>query len=277
MEGMNVFLRKCTDNEIKQCLLEVLTYFDNLCKEYHLKYSLYAGSLLGAVRHKGFIPWDDDIDVMMPYPDFLKFIQIPEINDLSNRYILHYSTTEKMNQEKYVFPFPKLEDSRTQISFNSTKDQGGAFVDIFPLTGFPSGKKQVQLYTQNILRLRPKIPRATIIGKDPLRKIRNVYYRLNYKKYRDSYVELIKTNNYKDSKKVGQNVWPVNNGADIGEVFPKKWLESYTTLSFEGRSFKVISNYVALLELEYGNWEELPPESKRVATHDFSLYKKGKE
>lgn len=270
-------LHECSNKEIKECLFGIMVYFDKICKKYGLRYSLYAGTLLGAVRHKGFIPWDDDIDVLMPYPDYLKFIQIPEINSVGNRYFLHYATTETKNKETYIFPFPKLEDEATQIKFNSTKDQGGAYIDIFPLTGFPSEQKQLESYSKNILNLRPKIPRATIVGNGFLRKIRNKYYRYNYKKYRDEYIDLIKSTNYETAEKVGQNVWPVNDGQDIGEVFPKSWFESYTTLAFEGYEFMVISNYIELLELEYGDWKKLPPESERVGTHDFSLYKKGKD
>lgn len=270
-------MEKCTDEEIKEYLLGILIYFDEICHKYELKYSLYAGSLLGAVRHGGFIPWDDDIDIMMPYPDYKKFIQVPEINEPSNRYMLHYSTTEQLNHEKYVFPFAKLEDNNTQIKFNSTKDQGGAYVDIFPITGFPNEKKNIEAYSRDVLRLRAKIPKATVIGNGFLRKIRNNYYRLIYKRLRDKYVALAVSNDFENSEEVGQNVWPVNNGKDIGEHFPKSWLEDYTTLSFEGYKFMAISNYINLLELEYGNWQKLPPKAERIGTHDFSLYKKSKD
>lgn len=267
-------MHKLDGKETKDSLLGILVYIDSICRENHLNYSLYAGTLLGGARHKGFIPWDDDVDIMMPYPDYKKFIQLPEINTLDNRYTLHYATTENLNGEKYVFPFPKVEDNSTIIKFSGTKDEGGAYVDIFPLTGFPRSKEQIVAYSKSILDLRPKIPRTTVIGKGILRKTRNKFYRLNYKKYRDAYMKLVETYDYDSSNEVGQNIWPVNKKGDIGEHFPKEWLKEFTTLSFEGYNFMVISEYEKLLELEYGDWKKLPPKEEQRGTHDFVLYRK---
>ncbi|PEG78734.1 LicD family protein, partial [Lactobacillus sp. UMNPBX17] len=73
--------KKLNNKQVKEALLDTLVYFDKICKKYDLKYTLDAGTLLGAVRHHGFIPWDDDIDVAMPYKDYKKLISLSsEIN-----------------------------------------------------------------------------------------------------------------------------------------------------------------------------------------------------
>lgn len=265
-------MQKCNDFEIKKILLDILIYFDKLCKKNNLNYSLYAGTLLGAIRHQGFIPWDDDVDVIMPLPDYQKFLNIPEINTNNARYRLHDRSTETDNSEKYVFPFAKLEDEKTQISFEASHDKGGAFVDIFPITGFPESEAEISDYERKILTIRPKIPRTTIIGQGLLRKMRNKFYRKNYQKYRDYYIELVKTYPYEKSNEVGQNVWPINKPGLSGEHFSKSWMQDYTSVKFEGYNLSVITNYEKLLELKYGDWKKLPPKDQQVAHHAFQLY-----
>lgn len=124
-------MKKLNDKETKQKLLNILEYFDFLCSENNLNYSLYGGTLLGAVRHKGFIPWDDDIDVAMPLKDYEKFLSLSEIK--AGKYRLHDRNSEENNHENYYYPFAKLEDEDTIINFFKNRDKGGAFIDIFPI------------------------------------------------------------------------------------------------------------------------------------------------
>ena len=111
--------------EIKKRLLILLSEFSSFCEKNNLTYSLYAGTALGAIRHKGFIPWDDDIDVCMPRADYQRFIEIYKNSDkfklLSPKLL------------KYYYPFSKLVDNKTYSYCDDTNDKFGIFIDIFPL------------------------------------------------------------------------------------------------------------------------------------------------
>ena len=80
---MREMMDKANLDKLKKTELEVMDYFVSICKKYNLTYYLFWGTLLGAIRHKGFIPWDDDIDVVMPPDDYLKFLNIMEIQHFS--------------------------------------------------------------------------------------------------------------------------------------------------------------------------------------------------
>ena len=115
-------------------MLKVLETFDKVCAEHHIRYGIFAGSLIGAVRHKGFIPWDDDMDVLVPRPDYELLIQhsrewLPE----------PYEFVCAENDPKYPLPFGKLQDaSTTLIERRHLSYLGGIYVDVFPLDPVPS-------------------------------------------------------------------------------------------------------------------------------------------
>ena len=116
-------------------MLKVLEAFDKVCKEQHIAYGIFAGSLIGAVRHKGFIPWDDDMDVLVPRPDYERLIAH------SKEWLpAPYEFVCAENDPKYPLPFGKLQDSSTTlIERQHLSYLGGIYVDVFPLDAVPSG------------------------------------------------------------------------------------------------------------------------------------------
>ncbi|MDR1809281.1 MAG: LicD family protein [Prevotella sp.] len=123
-------------------LLNILLTFDNVCREQHLNYYITGGTLLGAVRHRGFIPWDDDLDIAMPRPDYEWLIAhakdcLPQP--------LEFVCAE--NDANYFFPFAKIQDAGTTLierrGFNTL---GGIYIDVFPLDGVPQGKTTQKLH-----------------------------------------------------------------------------------------------------------------------------------
>ncbi len=117
-------------------ILEILQAVDKTCKEHNLRYYLTAGTMLGAIRHKGFIPWDDDADIAMPRPDYERLIKnskswLPE----------HYELVCAENDEEYPLPFAKIQDAETTIiERHHLKYLGGVYIDVFPLDGVPTSK-----------------------------------------------------------------------------------------------------------------------------------------
>ena len=123
------------DSELRQLqnvMLNLLVHFDKICKENKIRYSLSHGTLLGAVRHKGFIPWDDDVDIMIFPEDFRKLQKVLERED-DRRYVLH---TIK-NDFNYPFLYPKYRDEQKEVSSNLKRGKlykyKGIGIDIFPL------------------------------------------------------------------------------------------------------------------------------------------------
>ena len=118
--------------------LEILEYVDSFCKDNNIKYSLYAGTLLGAVRHQGFIPWDDDLDICMPRNEYDKFIRLWNDNE-HEKYFLQ----NKENTPTFTQSFTKIRKKNT--NFLQEDDLGmdyhtGIFIDVFPVDRIPNGK-----------------------------------------------------------------------------------------------------------------------------------------
>lgn len=127
------------DYDLKQLqtkMLGILTAVDKVCREHNLRYYLIAGTMLGAVRHKGFIPWDDDADICMPQDDYDKLIAHCR-EWLPRQYELICSENDK----DYPQPFAKIQDAHTTIIEHAhLRYLGGAYIDVFPLAGVPDGK-----------------------------------------------------------------------------------------------------------------------------------------
>ncbi len=261
---------------LKKIELSILKNFHSFCEKNGLCYMLAYGTLLGAVRHKGFIPWDDDIDVMMPRPDYEKFIDLT-----SDGFSEHLLTLSHRNDKYYAYPFAKVIDTRTVLteSLISSKDQLGVYIDIFPIDGLPEKEDPVYenycrraennwLKTQmasmklqkgkNLLRTIVKymtVPIAKLIGpRYFVRKQTAHIMRYPYEKSKRAYIS---------------SLCEFDNTAFEKGVYEKRIL-----LPFENEEFYVPAEYDRLLSGLYGNYMEFPPESERVPCHTFDAYYK---
>lgn len=258
---------KCSEKDIKEILLNILIYFDEICKKNKLKYSLAYGTMLGAARHKGFIPWDDDIDVLMPISDYLKLKKI--LGGLENsRFCLHDLETENKYNETYFYPFMKLEDKNTSIKFKKNRDKGGAFIDIFPLNGLPTDFKERKNFLKKQRLLNRKLAFTNKYDKNFLKSLIRWIKRLQ----RRSIIKKIFSNackfSYDDSLFVGNSVW----SGKEKDVFEKNLFDEYVEIEFEGHYFMVVKQYENVLSQLYGNWKELPSIEERVGHHYYDLF-----
>lgn len=254
--------------------LEILIEFDKICRENNLHYSLAAGTLLGAVRHKGFIPWDDDIDVMMPRPDYEKF-----------REIFHKTANlEKFDMaddrgEKAEYPFVKLLNNDVIVDKSGYAEVDRVWIDVFPLDGYPADTKKAlkvlkkaQLYKKVIVV--SKYENASYYHG---RHSKLMFYlgRIFAKLYgvrralKNSVNHALKIP-YDTAEYAGILTW----GAyGLGERLIKSLYEDLTQVEFEGHKFYCVSDWDSYLRGLYGEYMQLPPEDKRKA-HNIIAYKK---
>ena len=127
-------MRKISDEDMKALALTMLKDVAKFCDDHNIKYYLCGGTLLGAVRHKGFIPWDDDIDIMMPRPDYLRFLEL--YNGTNPRYVVKGIE----NDDRYWRPFAKVFDLHTELDepiYNVKGLTNHVFLDVFPVDVIP--------------------------------------------------------------------------------------------------------------------------------------------
>lgn len=263
--------------EIKNISLQILIEIDEICRKNNIKYTLIAGTLLGAVRHKGFIPWDDDIDIAMTRKDYQNFAD----------YCATHNTTFELKSidtdEQYHYLFAKA-CSRDTIVFekigNRSNCEYGVFVDIFPMDYVGDTLEEAK---ENIDRM--KLNRSLIIAynwkkfqrnhRNPIWKesVRFVFYVITRainiesieKRTEDFYIELTNT-------KTRYVADAVDNGYSYKAIVSSELFEKYTELEFEGYKFIALQGYDDWLKQTYGNYMELPPKDKRVTHHSFEAY-----
>lgn len=257
-------MHQCSLEEIQDCLLGILRYVDSLFIKYNINYSLAYGTLIGAARHGGFIPWDDDLDIVMSYKNYVKMLQIPELNNLNNRYTLH----TRRNYKNYGYPFAKIEDNETKCVFFNTTDKGGAFMDVFPMTHLPVRNRAK--YENKLKHIHDKLAFTNSVSQNSLKNLVHILTRPLRAHYRDLLIKEALEPEYENSGWLTDSTWSDHR---LSQAVPESWFSDYTYLDFEDQKFKVISHYDEWLKEIYGNWRELPPKEKRIPHHNFYLYK----
>lgn len=264
--------KKITLEEMKKIEIEILEKIDEICKKNNLKYSLMDGSLIGAIRHKGFIPWDDDMDIMMPRPDYNKLKQIFLENPVDG---LKYMSSEV--QEDFYYPFSKVVSTKTTIKEYKAleiKDYG-VFVDIFPIDGVYENKikRYFQVTSLKILIIliqisfhEDEISNSKI--KKYIKKILSIFAKkIGFKKLVKIANEIMQKCNYTDSKYVTSLYSDIS--LKKRKFYDKDFFESVIYKKFENKEFLVIEKYDEYLKDLYNDYMKLPPIECRKSNHAF--------
>lgn len=267
-----------TLDEIHHVTLDVLKKIQEICKMHHIIYFVAYGSLIGAVRHKGFIPWDDDFDIMMLRPDYDRFCKV--CNEFVNGHS-DYALMNPDNNKDYPFNISRFCDLHYRmVRDDNEPDAGmGIFIDIYPLDGFGSDvsmikgplnqTKQILLRLSTIARSRMFLPKHNIVKKIVRLPIWMGTHFLGGRFFYHLMKKIITRYNLSDSKYVGCFVW------DAEMVyFPKIYFEQTTSLQFEGITVDVPKEYDKVLRISYGDYMKLPPEEERHPTHDYQIFRK---
>ena len=263
---------KLTHREIQKEELKILLEFDGFCKEYNLKYYLCGGTLLGAIRHKGFIPWDDDIDVCMPRPDYIRLLEIfPK--QYKDKYFLR--CPERNNSP---LPFIKLMNKNIKIKSLSIDEnmESNLWIDIFPIDGLPENMNEVKkIYKRRYIYGTLLLLKFSKVGNFKLkRRIQRYIGKLIASLFSDEFfrnkiIKLVDIRNYDKYKYVGIVTWGLYG---VGERMLKSEFNKTIYVDFEEYKFPAFSCWDSYLKGIYGKYMELPPIEKRI-THSLKAYK----
>lgn len=262
-----------TENEIKTNELNALLYFDEFCKAHNIRYYLYAGTLLGAVRHGGYIPWDDDVDVCMTRKELTKLLSCYE--NKGNRYQLQYFDTVS----GYSYPYPKLCDTRTIKYSTDTevpyKPEEGLDIDIFIIDGYSDSifirnlhfNVQLILFEAYRIILRSQYRKdINVIARFILKLIRTIFTPTSAAKLTTNFAGVFSKRRRKQM------------GCMVGlyrkkmEVSASECFERTSIAVFENHEFPIPYNADIVLKALYGgDYMTLPPVEKRVSTHKSKI------
>lgn len=257
------------DNTLRQLQLtqlDILKIIDKICRENGLRYSLYAGTLIGAVRHKGFIPWDDDLDICMSRSDYNRFIKLWNIIKPEG-----YLLQNKENSPDFTQSFTKIRKDHTtflQSDLERGKYHVGIFVDIFPIDRMPTNKVEkfffwwnclkYQLYTREFIP-----PKGNFVEKMVSSILLKSVPRKKRKQKREKLLQKItRFNNDSTLPTVAIEITRT-----MKQPMPSSLMNQFIYLSFEGSDFMCFKEWDEYLKRKYGDYMKLPPESECMWKH----------
>lgn len=252
-------MKEITLEERRQIQLHMLMEIDDFCRKHNIRYSLAYGTLIGAIRHKGFIPWDDDVDIMMPLPDMLKF------KELFRSKTMCYCDVD--TDSDYQYAFSRIANTQTYNKDGLISKTYGICIDLYPVLGLPDSIKGIKQFFKNadlelnrrlrIIRFRSRmlrfLPIKSILGfNKAMRRYRDFLFQYPYDKTRYFFT----------------------NGGELEmrNVYDFDLFEDMVEVSFEGHNFLSVAHYDEYLRQFYGDYMQLPPEVDRVPYHGGQYY-----
>lgn len=244
--------------EFRQVQLKIAVYLKKICKENNLRYFMSGGTLLGAVRHSGYIPWDDDMDFVMPMCDFLRLIELLKKLD-------EYDVCSNFagQDESYIF-YLQVCDRNTDLKLWNYPffETCGVSIDVFPLVGFPKDKREMDKYFNELRYLNTRYNATFMYSQEDEEIIQN-------------------QKNLKKEIMASMQKYEFDSSEYVGYVLSKYWdkdivgknvYERNVELPFEDTSFNAPSGYISYLERMFGNYLEIPSEEQRKTTHSYVAY-----
>ena len=269
-------MRRIDIDEYKKIVLSILVRIDKVCRDYNLTYQLAYGTLLGSVRHGGFIPWDDDADIIMPREDYEKLAEI--INN--GQYGLNFINAK--DNKDTIYAFGKVCDTNTiMYEKNYRQVEGyGAFVDIFPLDYLPDDPQESVKYCQKFRKNILLITHSASTGFQKSKSLKTnilrflAFYGTRLLSTRKMILDMERKFKKFNEKPTNHLGLPWDNSC---ASFSISTIYDVTDGTFEGHLFKVPRNADAVLRQSYGDYMQLPPESERVNKHQLECYWIGDE
>ncbi len=263
-------MKELSAEELKERELFVLEQFDKICRENGIEYTTCGGTLLGTVRHQGFIPWDDDVDVAMERADYNR------LREILGRQELAISFLDVENNPYTIYPYAKICDKETVLYENGfrTVPGLGVNIDLFPLDEFPENPKAQRRFAR---KNRFAWKMITHSAKTKRTKGKNV--RANIKCFFAFYLARVFYPLPKAIQRLQKNAQKYN-GQNTGykafcgdkKPYLAKWFAEMVDMPFEHITVRAVKDYHALLTFFFGDYMQFPPKEEQVAKHNFTAY-----
>ena len=260
---MNVS-KRISAQDVKDIEINILDYIDSICKKHHIEYFLGYGTLLGAIRHKGFIPWDDDFDVFMTRPEYEKFVE----------YCKHetYNLLHSSIDSTYYYEIAKVVDVRTKVIGHEVDDipNEGVWVDIFPLDAVSKHQK----FQRYLVKVCMVFRIMSVYKKFPAHKRSYLFYPLWLIARLVGFKLPLKITDWLSKSGTNENIIGyIAAMSTTGSKYcsPANWFKETVEVDFEGKKYPAPKAYHDYLQSKYGDYMKLPPENKRVG-HPVEAY-----
>lgn len=262
--------------EMQDIEFGILYFLKQICDKFELRYYLAYGTLLGAVRHQGFIPWDDDVDVIMPRKDYYRLVNIMKEQETGYYKLVSFDT-----HPEFTAPLPKIIDTRTELIQHYDfieKVPLGVYIDIFVMDGVADDYQEALQNYKNAYKRFIKWVRADSLLFPAnrtklyglLRWVRNFPYKVHGMRH---YMRKQRENNGQCSFYGSRYVACLDFmlGSPEQSVYEQTWFGNGTNLMFNGVEFRVPTDYGKVLHNYYGEYMTLPPEEERVTHHNYTV------
>ena len=256
--------------ELKKIQLDVLDVIHGFCIEHDIQYSLGCGTMLGAVRHKGYIPWDDDIDIYLLRSEYNKLLE------LYPRSLAHVQMDSLERNSSWDKAYAKAYDERTVCVEDSNCKVVGVSIDIFPIDYVPSNEKQWERYNKRrrMLKIISDLkPMKVTDNMSLLKKLLLVVCKILLLPIPQRlFISWLNGYAQKFNKTEHEYVFESCQGLLLKNKFKASVFDQFIDVPFEDRKYKIIADYDEYLRCAYGDYMQLPPENKRVSHHSFKAW-----
>ena len=263
--------------QIHQVTLDIVKKLIEICDEIHVNYYVAYGSLIGVVRHKGFIPWDDDFDVVMLRNDYEKFCDYCTKHQKEMR---PYKLLTRENEEKYPYNIARLNNMDYQAVYDNVQGyDSGIFIDIYPIDGAGTNAEQVM---KRVKKKKSNLFRITLWSIDDhyTKSTYHKWYRSVIKYFVRLYAKIRGSKYFLDQLEAFKNLYDIDESRYIAEMtwdsgltlYEKKWFDDYLYMDFENLKVKVPVGYDEFLRCHYGDYMKLPPKEEQIPHHEYKVY-----